>query len=349
MRSDDAPRLISLATAVPPHVLRQDEVTDWVGKVFQRLPGGIERFAAVFGNAGVETRYSCVPFEWYLHRHGWPERARLYLHHSLELLEEAAGTCLARGAIMAEEIDTVISVSSTGVATPSLDAHLVERLGLRADVERLPIFGLGCAGGVLGLARAAALSRACPGSRTLLLVSELCSLTFRPQDMDKSNIVATALFGDGAAAALISTDGDGPAVAGWGEHTWPQSLDVMGWRIEDDGFGVLFSRHIPDLVRHRFRAAVEGFLAKQGLALGDIAGWICHPGGAKVMAAIEAALELDGGVLEHARAVLRDYGNMSAPSVLFVLKRALDAGISGRQLLTALGPGFSAGFALMEV
>lgn len=348
MPSDAQPRLISLATAVPPYVLRQADVAASGRMIFDGYPAGFARFADVYDHAGIATRYSCVPIEWYRRRHDWPERARLYLENALALMERAALEALERAGVAAPDIDIVVSVSSTGIATPSLDAHLLGRLGLRADVERLPIFGLGCAGGVLGMARAAALARARPGAHALLTVAETCGLTFRAQDMDKSNIVATALFGDGAVAAVLSTAGAGPRLVGWGEHTWPGSLDVMGWRIEEDGFGVLFSRDIPTIVRREFRAAAEAFLARRGLDIADVAGWICHPGGAKVLAALENALGLDAHALDHSRAILRDYGNMSAPTALFVLERALKGGAHGWQLVSALGPGFSAGFVLID-
>jgi alkylresorcinol/alkylpyrone synthase len=246
-------------------------------------------------------------------------------------------------------VDTIVAVSTSGIATPSLDALLVERLGLRRDVERLPVFGLGCAGGVLGLARAAALARARPGARVLLVVVELCGLTFRLGDRSKSNLIASALFGDGAVACVVSTATEGPTLLAWGEHTWPDSLDVMGWRVENDGLGVVFSRDIPTLVRKDFTAVTDAFLARHGLTRGRIDHFVCHPGGAKVVNALEEALDLPAGALEDSRAVLRDYGNMSAATVLFVLERALGAGRRGRCLLSSLGPGFTAGFLLAEV
>jgi alkylresorcinol/alkylpyrone synthase len=177
----------------------------------------------------------------------------------------------------------------------------------------------------------------------LFLVVELCALTFRKRDQSKSNIIATALFGDGAAAALLESEADGPVIGSWGEYTWPDSLDVMGWNITDDGLGVLFSRDIPTLVRTQFREATDRFLAARGLSLGDVDAFVCHPGGAKVVAALEEAFGIPEGTLDAAREVLRDYGNMSAATVLFVLERML-ARSHGRYLMTALGPGFTAGF-----
>ncbi len=345
---DSLPRLLSVATAVPPYRLDQRDVVKRAARLFDGAFGDLDRLLGVFTNAEIETRYSCVPIEWYMHDHGFSERNRIYLDNAVTLLERAAGEALDGAGLAPGDIDVIVSVSTTGIATPSLDALLMERLPFRRDVQRLPIFGLGCAGGVLGLGRAATCARAHPGARVLFLVVELCALTFRPADRSKSNLVAMALFGDGAAAAVVARDGDGAAIIDWGEHTWPRSLDVMGWNIADDGFGVLFSRDIPALVRREMRAAAEDYLARQGLGLADIDSFVCHPGGAKVVEALEAAYGLGSGGLDGARAVLRDYGNMSAATVMFVLERALAAGGARRHLLSSLGPGFTAGFLTLE-
>jgi len=241
------------------------------------------------------------------------------------------------------------------VATPSLDAMLMERIGFRRDILRLPIFGLGCAGGVVGLARAADMAAALPGKAVLCLVVELCTLSFRRDDLAKSNIVATALFGDGAAAALLrcgGEDGGGPAIIATGEHTWPGSLDIMGWDVADDGLKAIFSRDIPRLMQAELKPAAEGFLTRRGLRFADIDRFVCHPGGPKVLDAFEEVFGLDAGALAEARGVLRDYGNMSAASVLFVLERMLERDRAAdeawdRALMIALGPGFTTGFALL--
>ena len=232
--------------------------------------------------------------------------------------------------------------------TPSLDALIIERLGLRRDTRRLPIFGLGCAGGVTGLARAVDQARVLPGSHVLYLVVELCTLTFRHGDNSKSNVVASALFGDGAAAAIISTEGPGPAFGPAGEHTWAQSLDIMGWRVQEDGLGVLFSRDIPALVRAEVRPIADAFLGRHGASVSDLAGIVCHPGRAKVLDALEDAFDLPAGGLAVARDVLREYGNMSAATVLFVLERTLSQAKDGPYLMSALGPGFSVGLQMIE-
>ncbi|MGF1639503.1 MAG: type III polyketide synthase [Rhodospirillales bacterium] len=343
------PRLLSLATVVPPHRLRQRDVQGRAPAIFREDPAAVDRLMPVFANAGIESRYSCVPAPWYEDDHGWPDRNALYIGASLELLTAAAARALAGAGLDAAAIDAIVCVSTTGIATPSLDARLLDRLPFRRDVRRLPVFGLGCAGGVLGLARAADMAAARPASRGLLLVVEPCALTFRRRDRSTANIVAAALFGDGAAAAVLSTAGDGPAIVAAGEHTWPDSASIMGWGVEADGLAVIFSRDIPQLIRSRLPAVVDDFLGRNGLTRADIDRFVCHPGGAKVVDALEQALALPPGALDHSRGVLRDFGNMSAATVLFVLERTWAVGdLRGRALMTAVGPGFSAGFAVLE-
>lgn len=342
------PRLLSIATAVPPHCIRQDDVKRFGRRIFASRESELDRLMPVYDNAGIETRYSSVPIDWFDDSKDWRERSTLFVDSALDLLEQAASECLKTAGLSASDVDGILVASTTGIATPSLDALLLERMPFRRTIQRLPVFGLGCAGGVLGLARAAALSRAAPGEIWLFLVVELCIPTFRTGDMSKSNIIATALFGDGAAAALVRCGDDGPALTAWGEHTWPESLDIMGWRVEADGLGVLFSRDIPTLVREKLRPEVAAFLARQGIQTTDINAWLFHPGGVKVLDALEDGFDLPRGGLEHARSILRDYGNMSAATVMFVLERALANGAEGRLLAGALGPGFTAGFLLLD-
>jgi len=279
------PRLFAVATAVPPYPLDQNDVIERVKLLFGRSPD-LDRLLPMFLNTGIQRRYSCVPLEWYDRAHGWPERNRIYLASALDLLEAATNQVLCSAGRDKDDIDSIVVVSTTGIATPSLDALLIERMGLRRTVQRLPIFGLGCAGGVLGLARAASQAAVAPGKTVLFLVVELCALSFRRDDLAKSNIVATALFGDGAAAALLSTEAEGPALVAAGEHTWPGSLDVMGWEVADDGLKAIFSRDIPKLVTTRLQDAASQFLALHGLAIDEIDRFICHPGRAKVITAL---------------------------------------------------------------
>jgi alkylresorcinol/alkylpyrone synthase len=317
----------------------------------------MERMVKSYGNSGVARRNSCVPLAWYATPHGWPERTRLFEEHALVLLETAARSALSDAGVAPGEVAATVTVSSTGIATPSLDSLLQGPLGLAPTVQRLPIFGLGCAGGVIGLSRAAALAKAMPGSWVLFLCTELCGLTFRAGDDSKANIIATTIFGDGAAAMVLRAGGreandhasPRARIVAWGEHTWPQSRDIMGWSIEDDGLGVIFSRSIPMLIRDMMRPVTDGFLRDQGLEHDDLEGLIVHPGGAKVLEALEQCYGLCDGELADARAVLADHGNMSAVTVLAVLHRMLERGARGRHLMTALGPGFSVGMCLLDL
>lgn len=343
-------RLGALATAVPDHVLNQDDVMRGAAKLFKGSFHDFDRLIPVFKNAAIGTRHSCVPIDWYLEEHSFAERNALFVENAVDLLEQAVLRCLERAGLAIADVDVLVVASTSGIAAPSLDALLVERLEMRRTVQRLPIFGLGCAGGVIGMARAGALARAMPGANVVFAVVELCGLTFRFKDRSKSNVIATALFGDGAAAAVVNTEMSGPELFAWGEHTWPDTLEIMGWRIEDDGFGVLFSRDIPNLVRSKMRHAAEQFLADNDLALEDIDEFVCHPGGAKVLTALEEAFGLQSGGLAHGRETLRQYGNMSAATIMFVLERSLQHnGANGaRRLMSSLGPGFTAGFLVLD-
>ena len=343
------PHLLAVATAVPSHALAQGAVADRAWHWFDHAPAAeLDRMMGVFGNAGIDKRHSTVPLDWYDHPHGWAERNTLFLEHALDLIEEAARKAIALADLEPSDIDAIVAVSTTGIATPSLDAMLMERMGLRRDLRRLPIFGLGCAGGVLGLSRAADLARVAPDARILFVVVELCALSFRRDEFTKSNIVATALFGDGAAAAVVSCKGDGPVFGAAGEFTWPKSLGIMGWDVAEDGLKAIFSRDIPALVRRDLKRAAGDFLARNDRDLAGIDHFICHPGGAKVIEALEDAFGLEPGALVAARGVLRDYGNMSAATVMFVLERKLREGAKGPMMMSALGPGFTAGFQLLD-
>jgi alkylresorcinol/alkylpyrone synthase len=345
----DPPSLLSLATAVPGHRLDQADVVELGRTLFPAFARDEpERFAAIYSNAEIDSRYSCVPLDWYRTHKDFTVRNALYVEHAVDLLAEVTETCLAQAGVTTDALGGIVVVSSTGVATPSLDALLMERMNLPRGLSRLPVFGLGCAGGVLGLARTAALAQSEPDKLWLFLCIELCGLTFRPNDSSKSNLIATALFGDGAAAALIGCRPGGRAIGPSGEHTWPGSLDVMGWRVSGDGLGVLFSRDIPTLIRERFGEAARVFLERQGLGFEDVGCFVAHPGGAKVLTAMERVYGLAPGGLRQARDVLRAFGNMSAVTVLFVLQQALADGEDGRLLLSALGPGFTAGFLLID-
>jgi alkylresorcinol/alkylpyrone synthase len=338
-----AAALISLATASPPHSVDQEVVAEGARRMFAHRYRDFDRLFPIFANSGIKRRQTVMPIDWYLEPRTWPERTAAYLAGAVDLFVDAAQKALARAGVDAAQVDAIVTVSSTGIATPSLEARSMTRIGFREDVSRVPVFGLGCAGGVTGLAIAARLAAAEPGSVVLFVCVELCTLALRLDELTSANMVATALFGDGAAACVLSTGARGPVtIEGAGEHTWPDTLDIMGWNVDPLGFGVIFDRSIPAFARAHLRGAVEAILGRLDLAIEDVDRFVCHPGGAKVVDAIETALGLGQGALDHERAVLADHGNMSAPTALFVLERVLAQPPPRRLVMSALGPGFTA-------
>jgi alkylresorcinol/alkylpyrone synthase len=301
-------------------VLEQAAVTAAAKARFAGRLRELERLLPVFENAGIERRQAARPLDWYLEARTWPERTQAYLDVADDLFAEAATRALEAAGLDGARVDVVVTVSSTGIATPSLEARAMGRLGLRADVRRVPVFGLGCAGGVTGLSLAARLAQASPGSVVLLVCIELCT-------------AGEGLLGVDAAA----------------EHTWPDTLSIMGWSVDEQGFGVIFDRSIPAFAAANLRAGMDAMLNSMGSAMDEVDRFVCHPGGTKVLEAIEGALDLSAGALALEREVLRDHGNMSAPTALFVLQRVLDSPARGRLVLTALGPGFTASCARLTV
>lgn len=335
--------LLALATANPPHTLQQADVAQAVQSIFADAFRDSDRLAGVFASTGIRRRYAARPLAWYLEPHGWPDRMAVYAETAAELYIEVANRALAEAGCAAGDVDAVVTVSTSGIVAPSLDAIVHERMGFRTDVQRVPIFGLGCAGGVSGLAVASRLAEARPGSTVLMVTVELNSLSFRLDRADKASLVSTALFGDGAAACVVRTGEAGIAeIEGAGEHLWPGTLDVMGWSVDPVGFGVILKRDVPSFAQDNLAPAVREILASFDRTPEEVDRFVCHPGGAKVVVAIERAFGLDQGSLDHERGVLADYGNMSAPTVLFILKRAIAAGLPKRAALLSMGPGFTA-------
>ncbi len=343
-------RLMGNSTVVPPHQLPQDFVLRRVEDLMGHHFPDFERRAGMFANAGINRRYAVQPLEWYEQSQDFASRSAAYIEGAERLFVDAARSALASANVNPEDVGTVVTVSSTGVATPTLEARTHKVLGFSPSVRRVPLFGLGCAGGVTGLALAARLARATPGSVVLLVCVELCTTCFRKDDPSVSDLVASALFGDGAAAVCLQAGDGRAAIHGEGmEHLWPDTLDIMGWSVETSGLRVIFDRSIPKFTEAHYRDAVDTVLEASGIGLGEIDRFICHPGGAKVIEAIEQSLDLDTGTLDHERDVLADYGNLSAPTVLFVLDRVLKSRQSGTFMLASLGPGFTASFLPLRV
>lgn len=341
------PRIAAVATALPPHQIKQAEARAFAASHFRSQRRDVERLLSVFENSGIETRYLCVPTDWFSTPKTFEEKNALYIEWSTKLGAGVVRACLEQSGIPIERISHLIFVSSTGLATPSIDSRLINVLGLDAHVHRTPIWGLGCAGGAAGLSHAYRAALAAPRAVVMLVTVELCGLTFHFGDYSKSNFIATALFADGAAGVMVTGDeiaAAGPEILGTRSTIWPDSLDVMGWNFDNAGMQVVFSRAIPGIVREKTQADMNDFLRPFGIGFDQVRHFIPHPGGAKVIDAYEATLGLDAPKVSPARAVLRDFGNMSAPTVLFVLENTLASGSvkpGDHAVLTALGPGFS--------
>jgi alkylresorcinol/alkylpyrone synthase len=351
------PTVGPVATALPPNRLRQSELRDLADQVLPDSPSkaGI---LEVFGNARIDSRSLAMPVEWYLAPHGFKERNEAYASIGLDLVERAARDALAAAGLAPADVDAVVLVSTTGIATPSLEARLANRIGLRPDVRRVPVFGLGCAGGVAGLARAADLARASPCKHVLLVAMELCSLSFDittalgagAGGVDKKSLVAASLFSDGCAAVVVSAERLGASVVASASHLFPQTERVMGWDVADDHLEVVLSPGIPDLVRREMRGVVQPLLDRHNGGRAP-EHWILHPGGAKVVDAYREAMGLRPSDTRLTEETLREHGNMSSPTALFVLARAqrekaLRPG--ERALVAALGPGFAGEFAILQ-
>jgi len=328
-------RLLSLGTAVPPHCITQDQVLSILAQAKgHALPA---RMAEILGNTGIMRRHIAMPPEYYFAPRSWSGRAQIYADAAATMFQAAATQALDRAGLSAGDIGQIVFVSTTGTMTPSLPSRMLAVMGFAPETRCVPLFGYGCAGGVIGLGVAADLFRADPSKPVLLVSLELCSIAYDHARMDKKDMVALALFADGCAAAVIGA-GHGPSLSAFASHIWPDTLDMMGWEIGDTGFDLVLARDIPVFVNSHFAPVCDDFIAQQGLEKSDMAEPACHPGGGRVVDALADYLRDD---LAMTRAVLREHGNMSSPTVLFVLEALLAAGpITKPTLLTALGPGF---------
>ncbi len=347
-------RIIAAAHSLPAHVASQRTVKDVVRRAFAGKVADIDRALMIFDNARIDTRQFMMPLEWYLEPRSHYERTIVYQQHGLALLEDAVIKCLDQSGCRSDQVNQVIFVSSTGHATPTLDAHLINRLRMKPDTSRMPLWGLGCAAGAVGLSRAHDHCSAYPGHRVLLVALECCSLTFMAGDVTKKNLVATALFADGAAAVLVGgddTDSGGPSIIATGSHLFPNSYRIMGWDFLDEGMQLVLSPKLPLVIKQELPTLVDSFLSRHNLSLHELAHFITHPGGARVVDAYREALKLSGDDLRQTEDVLRRHGNMSSVSVLVVLEQWLAAGAmeaGGHGLLSAFGPGFSAEMLLIK-
>jgi alkylresorcinol/alkylpyrone synthase len=345
-------RIVSVGRALPGNHYDQDELLAALAKLWAGRFHNPARLAQIQRNELVGGRHLALPIEAYETLRGFGAANAAFLRCGLELGERAIRDALAGAALEPGAVDAIFSLSVTGIAAPSLDARLANRLGLRSDVKRTPIFGLGCVGGAAGIARAADYLRAFPRETALVLSVELCSLTLQRDDASMANVIASGLFGDGAAAAVLrgaEAAGSGPRILATRSVFYPHTEDVMGWEVGDGGFRVVLSAEVPRIAGG-LRPDVEKFLAEQGLALADVGVFVCHPGGPRVLEAIERSLSLAPDALARSWEHLARVGNLSSASVLFVLGDALAEphapGTVG--LLLAMGPGFCSELVLLQ-
>jgi alkylresorcinol/alkylpyrone synthase len=337
------PQLLSIGTALPPHKISQDDVM----AVLERARGKAlpPRMDQILRNSGITQRYLAMPPDYYLAPRGWAERSGLYATSAEALFKAAVTKALEQSRLTPADIGQIVYVSTTGTMTPSLPSRMLGEMGFGRDVRTVPVFGYGCAGGVVGLSLATDLYRASPEKPVLLVCLELCSMAYDHAQMEKKDMVALALFADGCAAAVVGA-GQGASLSAFAQHVWPDSIDMMGWDIGDTGFDLVLARDIPAFVTSDFAPVADAFLGSKGLTKADLGEPACHPGGGRV---VDALAGYFGDNLDATRAVLRDYGNMSSPTVLFVLKALLDKGpIKRPTLLTALGPGFTGALGLVQ-
>jgi len=349
------PKITAVTTSVPKHRVDQTAAKEFARLMFSNNSADIERLLTVFDNSQIESRYFSKPLEWFDRPRTLSEKNQAYIESSTELSLEASKNLFEKTGLLPEEIDLIIYVNTTGLATPSIDARLINLLGLRQNIRRIPIWGLGCAGGAAGLSHAFHHLMGHPNEKVLLVACELCGLTFLRDDYSKSNIVATALFGEGAAAVLLTgaeTKSGGLEIIATNSRFFPDSLDVMGWNILDSGLQVIFAKQIPEIIEKHALADLTEFVHQNNLELKDITRFLFHPGGMKVIEAYQRALNMTNGSLSISSEILRKFGNMSSVTVLFVLAEYLEKygyNNSGYGLVSALGPGFSSESLLLKL
>jgi alkylresorcinol/alkylpyrone synthase len=344
--------IAATATALPEHSVSREEVKAYLGEVFPLDGARLDTMMAVVDHSEIRRRFCIHPVDYLIRPRSLERISQEYQEHTIRLGREAASDCLRHAGARPEEIDLIITVSCTGVMIPSLDAHLVNDMGFRSDVKRLPITELGCAAGASAVARAWEFLRAYPGRNVLIVAVELPSLTFQRENLTQANLISSILFGDGAAAALVAGRANsGPRILDADSYLFPRSIDAMGFDLKETGFHIVLSRDVPEMIRGRIRDLVGRFLARHGLCLEKIDAFVLHPGGRKLLCSIEEELGLSPDDTGPSWDVLREYGNLSSASVLFVLhewlaKRRVAPG--GYGLMAAFGPGFSAEQVLLQ-
>lgn len=353
MRRPENTRIVAVRSAFPVHRYPQTELTAKVAELSGLGPAERELLERLHSRAGVDYRHTALPMSEYASLRGIALANDRYLDEAADLGAEALSAALAAAGLSGRDLDLLIVTSVTGVAVPSLDARLIPRLGLRPDIKRLPIFGLGCVAGAAALARLHDYLLAWPEHRAAVLAVELCSLSWPMTDVTTADLVSSGLFGDGAAALVADGGqvGDGLRVVASRSEVYPDSIDTLGWRLGADGFRIVLTAELADVIEQRLSGSVTAFLSEHGLTVDEITAWVCHPGGPKVIDAIQNSLKLPDSAVELSRQSLAEVGNLSSASVLHVLEKTMAAdppppGSSG--LMIGLGPGVSVELVLLR-
>jgi alkylresorcinol/alkylpyrone synthase len=340
------------ATALPPYLITRDDVKYYMGRVFDIPDRRVEAMMAIVDNAQVHQRHAIFPIDYTIEPRALSQTNNEYIEHAIKLGQEAAEKCLAKAGLRPEDIDLIITVSCTGFMIPSLDAHLIKLMGFRSDVRRMPFTELGCAAGAMAISRAADYIKSYPEANVLIIAVELPSLTFQRKDISQANLISSILFGDGAAAVVVTgQDKPGPRVLVTETYTFPDSLGAMGFDLRDSGFHILLAKDVPEMIGAEIKGLVYGFLERHGKTRQDIKGWILHPGGARLLGNVEQQLGLCKCDTQPSWDILANVGNLSSATILFILqewleKRPLKAG--EHAMAAAFGPGFSAEFLLLQ-
>lgn len=349
--------IVNAVSGFPAHYYRQEEITTAMRRLWSSRSSGLERLERFHNNMLVNGRYLALPLESYLTPSGFGERNDAWIEAAMELGEDVLCRLLDRAQLAPQEIDQITFTTITGIAVPSVDARLMNRIPFSRHMKRVPLFGLGCVGGAAGIARLADYLAGHPDQAAILLSIELCSLTIQHQDLSVENMISTGLFGDGAAAVLMVGERHPLASAGQPRVVdnrsvfFPHTEHIMGWVVNDTGFKIVLSAEVSAMVEANLKPALIEFLAGHRLEAEQISHWLVHPGGPKVIQSVEAGLGLKEGALELSREILAGVGNVSSASVLMILERALaryrpEPGSYG--VLMAMGPAFGAELVLLQ-
>ena len=345
--------IVATATAVPPNVISREDLKQYLGRVFDIPERRLDAMLSIVDNAQVNTRHMIFPVDYTVEPRSLEKTNNEYIEHAILLGRKAAEECLKRANMTPQDIDLIITVSCTGFMIPSLDAHLIQLMGFRSDIRRMPFTELGCAAGAMALGRASDYLQSRVDGNALIIAVELPSLTFQRKDISQANLISSILFGDGAAAVIISGKGQakGPRILASETYTFPDSLGAMGFDLKDSGFHILLSKDVPEMIGEKIEGLVDGFLSRHGLTRPDIKGWILHPGGSRLLGNVEKALGLAKTETQPSWDVLGSVGNLSSATILFILqewleKRPLKPGDIA--MAAAFGPGFSAEFLLIQ-